>query len=83
MELNFLIMITSSDTYDWLMESIGISLGGIQFVESFCIASEITHTQVYARMSRIVIYGTLAVEFLVSFIRWYPDRCLWAMLNVA
>ena len=50
MELNFLVMMTSFDTYDWLMESIDISLGGIQFVESFCIASVITHTQVYARM---------------------------------
>ena len=31
-------------------------------------------------MSRMVIYGTLAVIFVVSFTRWYPDGCLWAIL---
>ena len=80
--VEFLISISASDTYDW-MKNICIFLGRIQSVESLFLHN--IWDYLYASMRthiRTVIYGTFAVMFVVSFIRWYSNRCFWATFIV-
>ena len=49
------------------------------------VTSAIIHAQLCVRTHvchEWRIYGTLGVVYVVSFIRWYPDGCAWAVLVV-